>query len=125
MFGATSELKLEEHKSNTRTLELETVQPPISFKECETDKIKRDYLHQLMTNEVAKMGESFRTDFLNKHRISAEVRVRMVGLLFTVFGCKGLALKDLIGGRTRGGVGGMKGGSLFGKFCGLLKRCVS
>lgn len=80
MFGATSELKLEEHKSTTRALELESVPPTISFKECETDKIKRDYLHQLMTNEVAKMGESFRTDFLNKHRISAEVRVRMVRL---------------------------------------------
>lgn len=85
MFGASQDQSLTSNDQKPKPLEIEKPEPARSFKICETDKIKRDYLHQLMTNEVAKMGETFRSDFLEKHRISAEVRVRMVNFAFCRF----------------------------------------
>ena len=49
-----------------------------SFKEKETHKIQNIYLDELMTHEINKNSKKFRHKFLNSHRISAEVRVRMV-----------------------------------------------
>ena len=49
-----------------------------TFKVKETQKIRKHYLDELMRNEVSKNGEVFRTDFLGRHRVSSEVRVRMV-----------------------------------------------
>ena len=85
MFGASQDQSLNNTDQKPKPLDIEQPEPTGSFKICETDKIKKDYLHQLMTNEVAKMGETFRTDFLEKHRISAEVRVRMVIFAFCRF----------------------------------------
>jgi hypothetical protein len=52
--------------------------PEESFKVKETQKIRRDYLKELMLNEVNKNGLRFRAKFLNRHKVSSEVRVRMV-----------------------------------------------
>ena len=49
-----------------------------SFIVKETQKIRRDYLRELMHNEVAKNGHKFRGRFLGRHKVSSEVRVRMV-----------------------------------------------
>ena len=49
-----------------------------TFKVKETQKIRRDYLKELMLNEVGKNNLKFRTKFLKKHKVSSEVRVRMV-----------------------------------------------
>lgn len=55
-----------------------TVEPKESFKVKETQKIRRDYLKELMYNEVNKNEMKFRTKFLSRHKVSSEVRVRMV-----------------------------------------------
>lgn len=49
-----------------------------TFKVKETQKIRRDYLKELMLNEVSKNNMKFRAKFLNRHNVSSEVRVRMV-----------------------------------------------
>lgn len=49
-----------------------------SFKVKETQKIRRDYLKELMQNEVGKNSLKFRSKFLGRHKVSSEVRVRMV-----------------------------------------------
>lgn len=49
-----------------------------SFAVKETQKIRRDYLRELMRNEVGKNGQRFRERFLGRHKVSSEVRVRMV-----------------------------------------------
>ena len=49
-----------------------------TFKVKETQKIRRDYLKELMLNEVGKNNMKFRAKFLNRHNVSSEVRVRMV-----------------------------------------------
>lgn len=54
------------------------VGPEESFKVKETQKIRRDYLKELMYNEVNKNGMKFRAKFLSRHKVSSEVRVRMV-----------------------------------------------
>jgi len=54
------------------------ITPDESFKVKETQKIRRDYLKELMLNEVGKNGLKFRAKFLNRHKVSSEVRVRMV-----------------------------------------------
>lgn len=53
--------------------------PDETFKVKETQKIRRDYLKELMHNEVGKNGLRFRSKFLSRHKVSSEVRVRMVG----------------------------------------------
>lgn len=54
------------------------VGPEESFTVKETQKIRRDYLRELMHNEVGKNGQRFRGRFLSRHKVSSEVRVRMV-----------------------------------------------
>jgi hypothetical protein len=51
-----------------------------TFKVKETQKIRRDYLKELMLNEVGKNNMKFRAKFLNRHNVSSEVRVRMVSI---------------------------------------------
>ena len=60
-------------------IEMGIVGPEESFKVKETQKIRRDYLKELMYNEVRKNGSKFRAKFLGRHKVSSEVRVRMVG----------------------------------------------
>lgn len=59
-------------------IEMGIVRPDESFKVKETQKIRRDYLKELMYNEVRKNGMKFRAKFLSRHKVSSEVRVRMV-----------------------------------------------
>lgn len=53
-----------------------------SFIIKETQKIKRNYLNSLMNNEVKKNHQIFRSNFLQNHNVSSEVRVRMVIVYF-------------------------------------------
>ena len=57
-------------------------EPGQSFKIIETQKIRYSYLDQLMVNEVRKNREVFRSEFLEIHQVSSEVRVRMVCLMY-------------------------------------------
>ena len=78
----------------TRLATQET-EPGQSFKIIETEKIRYSYLDQLMVNEVRKNREVFRSEFLEIHQVSSEVRVRMVktSILFLgIYGVGGAVL---------------------------------
>lgn len=51
------------------------------FRLKETQKVKKNYLNALMNNEISKQEQIFRQNFLEKHKLSAEVRVRMVKII--------------------------------------------
>ena len=57
-----------ENKQNSSTL----------FRIRETQKVKNNYLNALMINEVSKQNQVFRPMFLQNHKVTSEVRVRMV-----------------------------------------------
>lgn len=64
-----------------KSSKLQVSEPPAptdDFVLVETDKIKADFLKRMMANELAKTGDAFRGDFLRAHRLSAEIRARMV-----------------------------------------------
>lgn len=44
----------------------------------ETRKISSDYLKKILTNELQKIPENFRSDFLSRHGFGWEIRARMV-----------------------------------------------
>lgn len=44
----------------------------------ETNKIVNEYLKKILSNELMKSPDNFRTDFLSKHKFTAEIRARMV-----------------------------------------------
>lgn len=45
---------------------------------AETKKIKKFYLDEILTYEMKKVGLSYRPEFLKAHKVSAEIRARMV-----------------------------------------------
>lgn len=64
-----------------RSSKLHNSEPPAptdDFFMQETNKIKTDFLKRIMSNELAKSPEALRTDFLRGHRLSPEIRARMV-----------------------------------------------
>lgn len=56
-------------ETNSITTDLATI---------ETNKISNDYLKKILTNELSKTPENFRTDFLLRHKFGSEIRARMV-----------------------------------------------
>lgn len=50
----------------------------VTITSCETKKIKKFYLDNILTYELFKSSNNYRSDFLKNHRISAEIRARMV-----------------------------------------------
>lgn len=64
-----------------RSSKLQNSEPPTptdDFFMLETNKIKTDFLKRIMSNELAKGAETFRDDFLRNHRLTSEIRARMV-----------------------------------------------
>jgi len=59
----------------------EPPQPTEDFFISETNKIKTDFLKKIMSNELFKCPEAFRSDFLKSHLLTHEIRARMVSLL--------------------------------------------
>lgn len=45
---------------------------------CETRKIRRFYLDEMMEHEFRKTPLAFRCEFLRTHKVTAEIRARMV-----------------------------------------------
>jgi hypothetical protein len=45
---------------------------------AETNKIKTGNLKNILSNELMKSSDNYRSDFLEKHTISEEIRARMV-----------------------------------------------
>jgi len=44
----------------------------------ETNKIKATNLKKILAFELAKSRDNFRTDFLQRHKVTADIRTRMV-----------------------------------------------
>lgn len=64
-----------------KSSKLHMSEPPVptdDFFLLETNKIKTDFLKRIMSNELAKGSDTFRLDFLHGHRLSPEIRARMV-----------------------------------------------
>ena len=53
--------------------------PNSDFIAIETRKISSDYLRKIMSHEVQKAPDNFRTEFLSRHGFGWEIRSRMVG----------------------------------------------
>ena len=70
----TKDLLLKSSKLNIS----EPPQPTDDFFLCETNKIRSDFLKRIMSNELSKCPDMFRCDFLRAHRLSPEIRARMV-----------------------------------------------
>lgn len=59
--------------------------PSKIFRIKETQKVKKNYLNALMVNELEKQNQIFRPNFLDNHKLSSDVRVRMVIIYFFLF----------------------------------------
>lgn len=46
----------------------------------DTNNIKGNFLNEMLSYELSKSPEALRTDFLKRHRITPEIRARMVSL---------------------------------------------
>lgn len=57
---------------------MESVAPAEDLRTTETNKIAADYLKRILSNELSKAPDNFRTDFLVRHRFTWEIRARMV-----------------------------------------------
>jgi len=61
-----------------RVAKITTDDPRRNFAIVETNKIRDKNVRKIIAYELAKSTGSFRTDFLQRHGISPEVRTRMV-----------------------------------------------
>lgn len=64
-----------------KSSKLQISEPPAlaeDFFTIETNKIRSDFLKKIMAYELAKSPGNFRGEFLKPHRLSAEIRARMV-----------------------------------------------
>lgn len=59
-------------------LEETSEEPHKAFIVTETNKIKTANLKKILAHELSKAKGNYRTDFLQKHKISADIRTRMV-----------------------------------------------
>lgn len=57
----------------------ELTDPKKAFRLTETNKIKKDNLKKILSRELSRCRQNFRTNILDKHCVSSEVRARMVG----------------------------------------------
>ena len=60
------------------TLESSSSKSKDTFQVVETNKIKNHYLNSIMSYELLKIQDNFRSDFLKRHKLTAEIRARMV-----------------------------------------------
>ena len=71
------------HKENLesgRAVTEEESKANLSLIPAETRKIRKHYLDEILRNELAKVTQSYRPEFLKSHRVSCEIRARMVDL---------------------------------------------
>lgn len=66
-------------QSHKQPFEQVTSDPRKNLLITETNKIKSTNLKKILAHELSKARGNFRPDFLQRHKISADIRTRMVG----------------------------------------------
>lgn len=56
----------------------EEVKKPLALIPAETKKIRKYFLDEIIRHELGKTPQAFRQEFLKPHKISSEIRARMV-----------------------------------------------
>lgn len=75
----------EQHKQKTHLLKKHPKpQSSASFVITETDKIRFGNLKKILSHELSKQPAHFKQDFLERHRITPEIRARMVDWMIEV-----------------------------------------
>lgn len=68
-------------KNLSKSQKLVHVRPTTSYSSHlaqETNKIQKHYMSEMLRYELDKSQENFRDDFLKRHKITPEIRARMV-----------------------------------------------
>ncbi len=66
------------HKSHQKGFGISKLNPKQILFVTETNKVKKANLRKVLSFELLKSKNNFRSDFLKKHKISPEIRARMV-----------------------------------------------